>query len=286
MTYKGSQPGPRLLILGAVHGNEKCGTVAINRVIEEIKKGALTIIKGEVTFVPICNPRAYEKDIRFTERNLNRYMVPCDEPDTYEATLGNELCPLLAACDVLLDIHSYTIGGAPFVFVGGASERETEFGSSLGAEAILTGWEEAYVRTGRLQESKSENEGVGTTEYARRKGAIAVTIECGQHKAPEAPEIAYRAIYNAFSFFKLIDRAVPQAAPTRLITVTHVYYHDDDGELSKDWKHLEPVKKGELLAHRLNGAAIHALEDGVMIMPRPNCPLGEEWFYFGVEKPL
>ena len=35
------QPGPRLIVLGAVHGNEIAGTRAIERVLNEIDSGAL-----------------------------------------------------------------------------------------------------------------------------------------------------------------------------------------------------------------------------------------------------
>src|ERR1700743_2723936 len=111
VTFAGLEPGPKFLVLGAVHGNEKCGTVAIRRVIEDIEAGRLPILKGQVTFVPIANPRAFDLDQRYAERNLNRYLVPMQNPDCYEAKLGNILCPMLAACDVLLDIHSYTVGG-------------------------------------------------------------------------------------------------------------------------------------------------------------------------------
>ncbi len=30
--YQGPRPGPRLVVLGAVHGNETCGTRAIERI--------------------------------------------------------------------------------------------------------------------------------------------------------------------------------------------------------------------------------------------------------------
>ncbi|MFO0387775.1 MAG: succinylglutamate desuccinylase/aspartoacylase family protein, partial [bacterium] len=55
----GLAPGPRVLILGAVHGNEICGTRAIERVLREIDDGSLKIERGSVTFVPVTNPLAY-----------------------------------------------------------------------------------------------------------------------------------------------------------------------------------------------------------------------------------
>ena len=51
VSYRGLAPGPRLIVLGAVHGNETCGTQAIQRVIAEIDSGSLQIAAGEGTFV-------------------------------------------------------------------------------------------------------------------------------------------------------------------------------------------------------------------------------------------
>ncbi|OYU73378.1 MAG: succinylglutamate desuccinylase, partial [Burkholderiales bacterium PBB5] len=57
--FAGMAPGPRLIVTGAVHGNEVCGTIGIRRVIAEIESGALVIARGSVAFVPVCNPQAY-----------------------------------------------------------------------------------------------------------------------------------------------------------------------------------------------------------------------------------
>ena len=203
IAYAAEQPGPSLLILGAVHGNEKCGTIAINRVIAEIDFGALKLARGKITFVPISNPRAYDEDKRFIERNLNRYLVPMEKPDCYEARLGNILCPMLESCDVLLDIHSYTVGGEPFIFVGQDDHKGHEFAANLGGHTLLTGWAQAYAKMGRKRAEIDKNESTGTTEYARLHGAVSVTLECGQHKDPEAPSVAYNAIRNALRYLEL-----------------------------------------------------------------------------------
>jgi predicted deacylase len=39
VAFTGLAPGTRLIVLGAVHGNETCGTQAIRRVIGEIESG-------------------------------------------------------------------------------------------------------------------------------------------------------------------------------------------------------------------------------------------------------
>jgi predicted deacylase len=286
VTYTGLEPGQKFFVLGAIHGNEKCGTMGCERVIDEIDSGKVRIMRGQVTFVPIGNPGAYDQDKRFVERNLNRYLVPMMEPNCYEAKLGNILCPMLEACDVHLSIHSYTVGGAPFIFVAPYCQKEQAFAASLGPWTLLTGWQEAYAATGRKTCDADCEESTGSIEYARRFGAIAVNIECGQHKDPAAPDVAYQAIRNALRYLQMTDepKLEAPATPTRLVTVTHVFYRDDLGTFPKPWKHLETVKKGEVMATHIDGTTIAAPDDGFIIMPKEDTPLGEEWFYFGVEK--
>ena len=284
-TYSGLEPGPKLLIIGAVHGNEKCGTIACHRVMEEIDSGKLVITRGHVTFIPIGNPRAYDLDKRFYERNLNRYLVPMDKPDCYEAKLGNILCPLLKECDVHLSIHSYTVGGEPFVFVSPDNKAEHAFATCLGPWTLLTGWAEAYAATGRKAKVVNDEESTGSVEYARRFGALAVNIECGQHKDPKAPEVAYQAIRNALRYLGYTSEPpLPEVhkAP-RIVTVTHVIYRDDLGTFTKPWKHLEAVAKDEVIAISTQGHPVLSPCHGFIIMPKHDTPLGEEWYYIGVE---
>ena len=283
VTYSPEQPGPKFLVMGSIHGNEKCGTTAIRRVMDEIDSGKLRIVRGQLTFVPIANPRAYDEDKRFIERNLNRYLVPMKDPDTYEARLGNILCPMLEACDVHLSIHSYTVGGDPFIFVSPQDDKEHAFAACLGPYMMVTGWAEAYAATGRKAKDADENESVGTIEYARRHGATAIDIECGQHKDPNAPEVAYQAIRNALRFLEMTSEPKLATPPKKqnLVTLSHVFYRDDQGQFPKNWKHLDRVQKGEPMAFREDKSPIEAPGNGFIIMPKVNASLGEEWFYFG-----
>ena len=49
--------------------------------------------------------------------------------------------------------------------------------------------------------------GVGTTEYMRSQGGYGVTLECGQHDDPAAPEVAWRAIRNTLAHLQTDRRA-------------------------------------------------------------------------------
>ena len=64
VTYQALNAGPKLIVLGAVHGNEVCGTQAITRIMAEIDRGDIVLRQGKLTFVPITNPLAYAKNER------------------------------------------------------------------------------------------------------------------------------------------------------------------------------------------------------------------------------
>jgi predicted deacylase len=256
--------------------------------MSDLDTGRFRIARGRLMLIPICNPRAHEEDKRYIERNLNRYLVPMETPDSYEAGLANILCRYFVACDALLDLHSYTIGGAPFISYRGETSEERAFAASLGVRDLLTGWETVYAKMGRGRLT-SPDEATGGPEYARRHGAVAVTLECGQHKDPRAAEVAYQGILNALQHFNMVggEGCKPaEAPPPRHIEMTHVFYRDEGGELAKNWKNFEPLKKGEVVAKYPDGKSIVAPFDCYVVMPKENCPVGEEWFYFGVEAPV
>jgi hypothetical protein len=46
VTYTSPVPGTALMVTGAVHGNETCGTRGIQRVMGELDSGALAIVRG------------------------------------------------------------------------------------------------------------------------------------------------------------------------------------------------------------------------------------------------
>lgn len=294
-------PGPRLIVTGAVHGNETCGTVAIRRVLREIEEGRLTLAAGQVTFVPIANPLAYERRQRQGDRNLNRKLAPTDDPREFEDHVANWLCPLLARHDVLLDLHSFHTPGEPFVMVGpednggplqpfAHAAREEALAVRLGVRRILDGWLETYAAgvARRLAQNLpgadlDPDYGVGTTEYMRRVGGWGFTLECGQHEDPRAPEVAYRAILNTLAHLRLVDAPPPPPAPAPEVQALHLFdvvdkAHDND-RFARDWNSFDPVEAGMLIGTRHDGTPVHAQDDGRIVFPNPAARAGQEWFY-------
>ena len=301
--YTAVTPGPRLIVTGAVHGNETCGSVAIRRVLDDITQGRLNIVRGEVSFVPVTNPLAYERGQRQGDRNLNRKLAPTDTPREFEDHVANWLCPLLARHEVLLDLHSFHTAGEPFVMVGpedntGALEafshaaQEEALAVRLGVRRIVDGWLGTYaggVARRRAEAGRQGNPaldldadyGVGTTEYMRRVGGWGFTLECGQHSDPQAPEVAYRAILNSLAHLRLIDALdPPPATEVEALRLFEVIDKDHAGDqFSRPWTSYDRVNAGELIATRHDGTPLRAETDGCIVFPNPNAQAGQEWFY-------
>jgi len=299
VSFTGLASGARLIVLGAVHGNETCGTQAIRRVIGEIESGQLNIVAGSVTFVPVTNPLAYARHRRMGDRNLNRNLVPTDTPAEFEDRIANWLCPLLAQHDVLLDLHSFHTAGQPFVMLGpqdnsgtlepfARSAEETALALRLGVHRFVDGWLDTYAAgvARRLAAGVSAREadvhyGVGTTEYMRAQGGIALTLECGQHDDPAAPEVAYRAIHNTLAHLRLTSESLP--APVTDTEALRLYQvidrvHTADA-FSRHWSSFDRLHAGDVIGTRHDGTPVVAENEGYIVFPNPNAQPGQEWFY-------
>jgi uncharacterized protein len=278
--YASRLPGAKLVVFGAIHGHEKCGPFAIHRAMRAIDDGELHLVRGEVTFVPICNPRAYSRNVRFTERDLNRFFVPTDNPDTYEGELTNVLSKLVEGCDALLDIHSYTAAGPPFLFASLAFPQSCEFAVNLGDMTLITGWHEAVCASGKS--GAGLDDAFDTCRYAESFGAVAATLECGQHQDPAAPDVAYRGIRNALRYLGMTDEArdAKKLSEAGRVLLTRIYDREGGETMAKEWRHLDRVGGGEVIGYR-NGIPVAAPENGFLILPNTPPP---QWFYFGIEK--
>ncbi|GAB3268370.1 M14 family metallopeptidase [Chitinimonas naiadis] len=305
ITYTSTQPGPRLIVLGAVHGNEIAGTKGILRVMEELEQGSLVLRAGRVTFVPITNPLAYELERRAGDRNLNRNLSPTEAPHDFEDQIANWLCPLLAEHDVLLDLHSFQSPGRAFTMVGpnnntealepfSHAHEEEALALRLGVGRVVDGWLSTYARgverrnrllaadASRSQQLTADARyGVGTTEYMRSVGGYALTLECGQHADPHAPEVAYQAIHNTLAHLGLSGEADPVAASE--VEALHLYdvvdkVHVDDA-FSRTWASFDRLCKGDVIGTRHNGEVLVADCDGHIVFPNAKAEAGHEWFY-------
>jgi len=283
--WKSENSGLHLLITGVIHGNEVCGYIAISWLKELIDKGLIKIVSGELTVIPMCNPKAYEIEDRYFESNLNRNFYPKDNPVTYEDKIQNIIAPFFQKADVLLDIHSYhKDDGAPFMFFRPDEKKDRDFASMLGVSTYFCGFADAYLKAGI---SKSEKESMGTREYILTCGGYGVTLECGYHKSPNSIEVAKKAIMGALYHLgvadidKSLQSYIPKIMPVEKGTfykMIEVFYKKQSGALG-DFNHLQQISKGEILASYEDGTSIKSPYDGYMIFPNNDANIDDEWFY-------
>ena len=306
VTFTAVQRGKRVLITGAVHGNELAGTHGIRRIVAEIESGELEIARGVVTFVPITNPMAYAMKRRIGDRNLNRNLQPTDTPTDFEDHIANWLCPLMAQHEALLDLHSFQAQGQPFVMVGPETnagsleptihgDTERDWALRLGVNRAVDGWLETYAAGVEERRARAEKldptvgkrhdldpkYGVGTTEFMRSTGGMALTLECGQHDDPNGSAIAYRAIRNTLALFELTnDTKPPLAVNAEGLHIAKVIDKFDKADaFSRAWQSFDSLKAGDIIGTRANGEIVTAPKDGCILFPNAIADANHEWFY-------
>ncbi|WP_416340093.1 succinylglutamate desuccinylase/aspartoacylase family protein [Ottowia beijingensis] len=290
-TWAALAPGPALVVLGAVHGNEVCGAHAIVRAIDDLTHGRLRLLRGRLTLVPVANPLAFAQNTREGQRNLNRRFLPQPQPQDYEDRITRQLAPLLAQHDVLLDLHSFHTPGDPFAMVGprdnsgprepfARATEEMALARALGAQQVVEGWLEVYDRAAGLRGETPDDEGIGTNEYMRSQGGYAVTIECGQHEDPEAIDVATRAIHGALAHLELAHVPAPPRFAGPAARLKDVVLRESPADrLAQDWHSFDAVQAGDVIAHRADGTPVAAPYDGCVLFPHPEAEVGQELFY-------
>ena len=216
--------------------------------------------------------------MRSIEENLNRVMKMHLNPQSYEQCLANEICPLIKANRMLLDLHStHCQGDVPFAFCDYADEYNMPLINALDVDYVLEGWPAMYAAQGEITDFSTEG-------YAHFCGNTGTTLECGYHKEPEAENIAYNAIISALKVYGMIDGAVT-VQPQK----THIQMHSyvikkQAGKLCQNYKHLDMVRKGQAIAVYDNGEILRAPFDGYILLPNHTAEIGAEWYYLGTKK--
>lgn len=304
--YAGLKPGPKLIVTAAVHGNEVCGVHAIERIIKALDSGGLQLLRGTLTMVPVVNPLAYQRGQREGERNMNRNLRPAVIAQDFEDRLAARLCPLLAQHDVLLDLHSFQSAGEAFVMLGPRNNSgeiepfahataEALMAGSLGPGRIVEGWLSTYSlglerrRANAGQHARQDltldpHYGVGTTEYMRSQGGYGVTLECGQHLDPNAPEVGYLAILRTMALLGLVDAGAvdphrPEQAPELLQLYEVIDRQHLDDRFAREWRSFDALAEGDLIGTRHDGSPVLAPSEGRIVFPNSKALPGQEWFY-------
>lgn len=276
--FAGVCEGKKLLVLGCVHGNEVAGEFALKKLVKEIEEGEIVIKKGQLIVVPVCNVEANKKDVRQIDDNLNRVMKEWENPNSYEKKLANEIMPLIKKCDVMLDLHStHCKGDEPFVFCDYPKEDNLRVIDVIDVKYVLEGWPDIYANQNQIDDYSTERACFDLSKSG-------TTLECGYHKEEDAKNVAYDAVIKALKVFGMIEGREPLSVKKTHILMKNFVVKNREGQLLKNYKHLDRVFKGEEVAKYDDGEVLKIEEDGYILLPNLVAEVGAEWYYFGIEK--
>lgn len=284
LNYEGGEPGPVLVVLGGVHGNEPGGSAAIRDIESLLETGALKLNAGELILIPEVNRKALQENVRYIDRDLNRRLGEIETPSCHEDYVANEICPVLRQADVLLDLHGYKSGTEPFVFLGEGNPAEKAFARSLGPSHFCWNFQAA---TDTATGNKSHS--IGTTEYTRAHNGYGVTLECGHYQDVKATaRIGKEAILNALSHLGManVSRETYQEQNIKhhFVKLTQSVIKKRAGELTRKWAHLDKLARNTVIARYEDGQEISAQEESYILLPDAEAEIGTNWFYLGIEQ--
>lgn len=279
---EGQKPGPTIIALAGVHGNEPTSIKAIEHVLDKI--GGLEE-KFSGTFIGIRgNLEALKKGERFIDEDMNRIWftsildkvrrTPFDEVLTAER---RETKAVLEIIDPIIlnenksdpvifaDLHTFSSENGLFAISARTSEN-VELLSNLKVPLIF-GIEKALHGT--------------ALKYVQNAGNIGFAFEAGMHFSERAEFNATAGMYTLLIASGCIEASyIPDYEPYKEFLaqqtaglpekVEFVYKHiieqDDKFKMRPGFKNFDQVRKGDWLANDKLGK-IEAQVDGYILMP-------------------
>ncbi len=270
--YEAANTWPCILFFGAIHGNEPSGTLALQKLQQQLNQGELTLIKGELHLVPIANPQAYQEKKTFIDANLNRIFCPSLSPRSYEQHLANKLCSFVDKCDVFVDLHSLQAEWQDFLYQDYATPACATLAKSSGVDSVINWWPQLYETI----------DSYDTLQYAHSKGKACVLYEAWQHDDPQSVDRAYHLIRNILHHYGLIlyEQCTPPSNK-QTIVMTDIIFKKEEWHFVQPRKQFDVLRKGEAIAVYDSWETLYAPKDCIMIMPSEKTPLGTDRYYLG-----
>jgi predicted deacylase len=271
-TFTGSKDGPHLLLTGRIHGNEPCGEMALKRLIEKLSTHELELQCGKLTIMPCCNPPATKVGKRFVDVNLNRifsHNLVRDHIESSEAPLATEIMAHIDACDMVVDLHSFTEDMPPVVIcVDDQNEQSRALAQACGIKRIEC--DSPFISAPHTQL---------LLHYARHNHKPAILVEAGQHDDPQSVEVAYQAVSNILSLHDMIDAPKPKPIQHDYLIVRGALYNREGEKLIFPLMDKDILEHGDAIFEMADGTIINADQGGLLFMRNANTPVGEEYAY-------
>lgn len=301
--YKGTQPGPLVVCLGGIHGNEPAGVQALEALMRRLdttlEQNPNFEFRG--TLLALCgNLAALSAKKRFLNEDLNRaWTAPriakiSASPKINRSAEEEEIVDIIEYVTsaiasyeptqlVVIDLHTSSATGGIFSLPG-PDPFSMAIAEQLHAPAVhgllqaIEGAALAYFMTADL--------GIPVSGLA---------FEAGQHQDPESPRRALAAVINCLQAVGCVQaqdlgneddtllKAFSKKLPVNLEIIWRQHIKPQDKfRMEPGFRNFDPVRRGQILAYDVKGA-IMAPADGRILMPLYQ-PQGEDGFFLVREK--
>ncbi len=278
---RGADPGPSLVVIGGLHGNEPAGVGGLQRVMDTLADCPVRPLRrGELTAL-LGNQTALEQGRRFLQRDLNRGwhedgLAPRNEAAAEE--YAKELAEARRIDRVLrttaersrgalflLDIHTTSGFSHPFLNVADTLPSRA-FAAALGAPMVL-GLDETLEGT--------------LLQHAEDYGYVGLVLEAGQHEDPRSVDFAEAAIWIALDYLGLLDsealrkplawahrayRDLPMRERMFEVTYRHAVNEGATFSMRPGFESFQPLEAGTVLADHA-GEFVQSPNGSFMLMP-------------------
>ncbi len=282
-SLSGAVSGPHVCVVALVHGNEVCGAIAADRLLDALQ-GGLTVKRGTLSVV-FANVAAYHAfdatkpmESRCVDEDFNRLWrenTLDGARDSLELRRARALRSHFDTVDHLLDLHSMT-EPAPAIALAGDTAKGLALAKAIGSPANI------LIDSGHAAGKRLRDYGTFADESSHKS---ALLIECGQHWERTVGDVACDVMWRFLRHFDVLD-AVDMAhrmstdtinEPQRVITISEVVT-----VTTETFQWLRPLlgleviaSAGTLLAHDGANEVRTPHDDAVMVMPVPNPKIGQ-----------
>jgi predicted deacylase len=283
------RPGPTLMVLAGIHGNEPAGVIAVQRVLGRLQELELPIAGRVVAFAG--NLEALATGRRYLARDLNRGWSTASlaelaaRADAVRAPEDHEQQELLQCFEevlrtasgpvVFVDLHTSSADGPPFLCLADTIDNR-RLGLATGVPIIL-GIEETI-------------DGASLEWFAQR-GIAALAVEGGRHEHPDTVGNHEAVLWLLLARLGMVasDRVDPARHAAHLARATagvppiveivrrHAITAADAFRMAPGFVNFAPVAKGQLLAHDRRGE-IRAQHACRVLLPLYQA-LGDDGFF-------
>jgi predicted deacylase len=262
ITRRAKEPGPHVLLLSLMHGNEIAGAIVLDRMLREgflPARGQVTLgfanLEAFATFDP-----AQPTQSRFVEEDLNRVWDPavlCGSASSVEKQRARQMLPAVLAADAVLDLHSMLWPSEPLVLAG-LTARGRALARRMGGPGLIVA-DSGHAAGRRL---------IDHPRFSGPGDATALLVEAGQHWRDETVAMMERCVAGLLAALGM-GPPVAEPPPPRCAEVTEAVVAETAAfSFVRPWRGGEVVAKGRtVLALDGEREVRTPYDDCLLVMP-------------------